>query len=143
MKRLTDDIRQNLVPIIIIIGMWAGLNMLFHNFCPVVLLCGFPCPGCGLTRAFIEFFEFHPAEAMRYNPAFPLWLILLLAAAWRRYVRGRSLSPLKIPLVITLVITVAVYVLRVAYDFPGHPPMNYEKDNLFHYLVYTQGLFII
>ncbi len=130
MKRLSDDIRQNIKPIIIIIGLWAILRILFHNFCPVVLLCGFPCPGCGLTRAFIKFVTFHPIKAFRLNPAYPLWIVLLILSVWRRYIRGQSLSVLKIPVVITVIITVLIYVYRLKYEFPGEMPMNYEKDNL-------------
>ena len=130
MKRLIDDIRKNKIPILIIFGLWMILIVFFHNFCPVVLYCGFPCPGCGLTRAFAELVTLHPMEAFRYNPTFPLWLMLILVAVWRRYFRGKSLSVLRIPLLLTAIVTIIVYILRLKYDFPGHPPMNYEEDNL-------------
>ncbi len=130
MKRLLYDTRHNLILILVIFGLWAGLNILFHKFCPFVLFCGFPCPGCGLSRAFWEFFTFHPIDAFRYNPSYPLWLGLIIAAVWRRYVRGKSLSVLKLPLGITAAVTIVIYIVRMKYDFPGEAPLVFEERNL-------------
>ncbi len=54
MKRLLGDICHNFVPLFIVFGLWLLFGLLFDHFRPVVLLCGFPCPGCGLTRAFFR-----------------------------------------------------------------------------------------
>lgn len=34
--------------------------------CPIKLITGFPCPGCGITRATISLFKFRFYEAFYY-----------------------------------------------------------------------------
>lgn len=45
--------------------------------CPIYYLTGFPCPGCGLTRATLCLFRLEVVEAMHYNVSilflFPLF----------------------------------------------------------------------
>ena len=69
--------------------------------CLFRLVSGWPCPSCGMTRAFLALGHLHLAEAMRHNIASPVvylaaWVGLVvsgtgaitshvpLAAAWRR-----------------------------------------------------------
>ena len=130
MKRLLLDIRNNAILLIVLTVLWISLKLLFHRFCPVVLYCGFPCPGCGLTKAFTEFILLHPIEALKYNPTYPLWMALIIVAIWRRYVNGKTISPLKIALGIVAVVTIIVYLYRMLNDFPGNPPMVYNEKNL-------------
>ena len=130
-SRIIKDLRRNAAFIIIVAVLWGILNLLFHRFCPVVLLCGYPCPGCGITRAFWAFVTLHPVKALHYNPVYPLWLAVLLAAFWIRYVKGKSLKGLYYPLLFTGVITLLVYIYRMIFIFPGDEPMVYVHENLF------------
>ena len=43
-------------------------------FCPIRLVMGVPCPGCGLTRAFCYMTHGHFREAMTFNAIAPLVL---------------------------------------------------------------------
>ena len=130
-SRIIKDLRRNAAFIIIVAVLWGILNLLFHRFCPVVLLCGYPCPGCGITRAFWAFVTLHPVKAFHYNPVYPLWLAVLLAAFWIRYIKGKSLKGLYYPLLFTGVITLLVYIYRMIFIFPGDEPMVYVHENLF------------
>ena len=130
-SRIIKDLRRNAAFIIIVAVLWGILNLLFHRFCPVVLLCGYPCPGCGITRAFWAFVTLHPVRALHYNPVYPLWLAVLLAAFWIRYIKGKSLKGLYYPLLFTGVITLLVYIYRMIFIFPGDEPMVYVHENLF------------
>ena len=130
-SRIIKDLRRNAAFIIIVAVLWGILNLLFHRFCPVVLLCGYPCPGCGITRAFLAFVTLHPVKAFHYNPVYPLWLAVLLAAFWIRYVKGKSLKGLYYPLLFTGIITLLVYIYRMIFIFPGDEPMVYVHENLF------------
>lgn len=38
--------------------------------CPFLSLLEFPCPGCGMTRAFVSLLRGDPAKAFSYNPRF-------------------------------------------------------------------------
>jgi hypothetical protein len=43
-------------------------------------LTGYPCPGCGLTRAFASLTEFDIAQSIRFNPEALLFTALFLFA---------------------------------------------------------------
>ena len=117
-----------------IVTAWLILHFAFVHVCPVVLITGYPCPGCGLTRAFIFFFTGHPLLAFNSNPTFFLWMALLAAAIYLRYLRGTSLAPLKVPLIVICIITIAVYIFRMIFFFPGNAPMEYVPHNLINHI---------
>lgn len=66
-------------------------------FCPMALILGMPCPGCGLTRAFCFASHGHFAAAFNFHPLWPLilayfgflWIVQILDS-----VRG---EPPKLP----------------------------------------------
>ncbi len=67
------------------------------SFCPFFLLTGLPCPGCGLTRAFVCLGHGRWGEAWHWHPlGLPLYALCLLLwlrggfHAWR----GVALWPL-------------------------------------------------
>ena len=133
-NRIVDDIRKNRVLIAVIFGFWLLMTLIFHRFCPLVLIYGFPCPGCGMTRAFFCFFTFHPIKAFYYNPVYPLWLVTIASMIWRRYFQGKSLKALYPLMTITALVTLGVYVYRVMYFFPSDEPMVFVHENLMSWL---------
>jgi hypothetical protein len=56
--------------------------------CPFRLLTGIPCPGCGMTRAFLSAFQLDFRSAFLYHPLFPVVLFCVGAIFLRicRYV---------------------------------------------------------
>lgn len=46
-------------------------------------LTGFPCMGCGVTRAFLAFLQGHVVDAFYYHPLFWLTGILIVLALWK------------------------------------------------------------
>lgn len=63
--------------------------------CAMKLYTGLDCPGCGLTRSFIATAHGQWSEALRFNPAGPIWFALIAvqipwqAAQLWRIRRGR------------------------------------------------------
>ena len=43
--------------------------------CPVKMLTGYDCPGCGMTRAIISFFKFDFKKAFGYHCLFPVVVV--------------------------------------------------------------------
>src|SRR5258706_11090375 len=65
--------------------------------CPTALLCGLPCPGCGLTRAFGHASHGRLAEAFAFHPLWPIflgYLVFLWIYQMIEVVRG---EPPKLP----------------------------------------------
>lgn len=61
--------------LIIILGLSLFLFMFEIRICPFFNLLHIPCPGCGLTRAFVLFIQGKFSESLHYN----ILLIPLLA----------------------------------------------------------------
>ena len=134
-RRIIKDLRDNRAPIIAIAILWVLAELVFHRFCPVVIMTGFPCPGCGLTRALFHLITLHPINALEYNPSYPLWVALAVAFFIRRYVKGRSTTVLRYPMIAVCLITIGIYIWRMTYVFPGKEPMVYFHGNVFARLI--------
>ena len=70
---------------VLILAFYGGLILLFlfciklHIPCLIKKIFHIPCPGCGLTRAFIAIFNFKFIKSFTYNIlAFPLFCFLII-----------------------------------------------------------------
>ncbi len=78
-----------------IITGWLGFFVLVHVaglshdtvmrylpvFCPFKFVTGIPCPGCGMTHAFLAIAEADLISAFRYNPfSIPFFVLTVLSA---------------------------------------------------------------
>ena len=57
------------------------LGRLFDSACAFRVRFGIPCPNCGMTRSFILAVHGQLGEALRLNPAGPLLVLGMFAAA--------------------------------------------------------------
>lgn len=71
--------------------------------CPFHLVTGLHCPGCGISRFFLELLHFHPVSALRQNLAvgvlLSLWTVVFFVEFFfnpRALDRGRKLPDLLI-----------------------------------------------
>lgn len=94
-------------------------------------LFGVPCPGCGMTRAFIHFFQFDLKGAFYYHPLF--WLVPLIF--------GIIVFRKKVPLFnrichndriifSVLGLFLLVYIIRLGLFFPTTAPMDFNTHSL-------------
>ncbi len=76
---------------VLVVGLilWANAHQI--RLCPIYRLFHRPCPGCGLTRAFLLLFQGKLRQSLAYHPlALPLLLSSLLYGGL--YWTGRSSS---------------------------------------------------
>ncbi len=99
---------------------------LFHN------ITGFPCPGCGMTRAFLRFLSGNMKGALYYHPLF--WSIPFLFSAVFLSKYSLFLQKLKqndLFWIIIAAIFLLVYLIRLYYMFPEHEPMDFNENAVF------------
>lgn len=134
MKPITDriikDIKAYYIPGIAIFLYMAFMEIFFRGVCPLVLVTGFPCPGCGMTRAATLFFTGRFEEAFVMHPFF--YVLLLLAAAYgiSHYILVKNTRFLKKYAVICLLAMIGFYSYRMVFWFPNREPMLYHYGSL-------------
>lgn len=108
----------------------AGYSLIVGNVvngsaCPVYMLTGYPCPGCGVTRAFFALFNGDVGLALSYN-AFALIVVLVAGVLWARWTwrraRGKDVSIATFTPVFAYTfaaLTVAWTVFRLTPFYPG------------------------
>lgn len=105
------------------------MNIFKLESCPIKLLIGLPCPGCGMTRAILCLLKLDIKGSFRYNA---LWLILLfivVVAILKKYGIFKKLYYSRVfwTLIGTTILT--YYILRLIYVYPNEP-MDYYYFNL-------------
>lgn len=79
----------------------------FYPKCPLFVLTGFKCPGCGVSRAFYQILHGNIWEALRYNPILaviiPIGIFYTLSSSHSKKI---ALS------VVFLIVTAIWWVLR-------------------------------
>lgn len=129
-ERIKKDIRNFYPAVIAFVIYNLMVRSIFHAYCPFLIATGFPCPGCGMTRAVFYLLAGQIKRGMALNPAAPLWIGFIICFFTERYLRGRTPKYLKILLAVVVLITVGIYFYRMAHFFPGSPPLVFYRNNL-------------
>lgn len=117
--------------VILVLGIYFFLAWnIFYSSCPFVMITGFPCPGCGLSRAGFSILRGEFLQAWYLHPF--IYGIGLLAAVFviRRYILHKETGSLKKWLIFLLAGMFVFYIYRMIRYFPGEPPMSYYPGNL-------------
>lgn len=129
-EQLKKDIFSLRYVFIIVFVYCAATLFFFGTICPSVILCGYPCPGCGLTRGCMSILTGHFAAAAAYNVTSYLWLPALAWVAWMRYIADRRSIRWEPVFIIISVLTIIYYIYRMVYKFPENEPMVFFEENL-------------
>jgi hypothetical protein len=128
--RIFNDIKEYKIAIIAFGIYNIVIRLVFHAVCPQLIITGFPCAGCGMTRAVYCLITLQFKRAMRLNPAAPIWVAFIICFMWNRYVLGVYKKSTLLFMKIICVITLGIYIYRMLKYFPGAPPMSYYRNNL-------------
>lgn len=128
--RIRQDIGNYRLGLLAAAGLYFLFHYLFGAFCPSLLLTGFPCPGCGMTRAVLCLLRGEFQRSFLLNPSAGLWTYWVFCFLFERYVRGRSPKWLMWTAFAIAAWMILSYLYRMAVLFPNRPPYVYRRNNL-------------
>ena len=130
LSRIINDIKNSIWIIIGIFAYWAISFTVFAEFCPMKILTGIPCPGCGMTRAIFLMLTGHFSESFEMHPMALLWILLGLYFFICRYILDRKPKGAATMAVVLCVMMFPIYIYRMCTLFPDYPPMVYTQTLL-------------
>ena len=119
--------------------LYAGINYLIlgkAQLCIWRAICGFPCPGCGLTHAGIYLLSGNIRESLRWHPLLvPTVLTLGITSiphGWCKW--ADRFKNMKTVFIVLLVLSFLLFLGRIIFLYPQSPfagPMYYDPCNYF------------
>lgn len=135
-NRIKADIKEYHKGIIALCVYYISARLVFRAFCPMVILTGLPCPGCGLSRAVWFLITAQPIRAFRLHPLGAFWLLLILYFLINRYIRGRKITRGFVAFLMILALaTLILYCYRMLTVFPDRPPLSYTGRNMLERII--------
>ena len=135
MKILLKDIKSARWAIIIIIAYFAFLKNYIYTLCPLILLTGYPCPGCGMTRAMFRVMKLDLAGAWEIHPfIYPIGILVFAFCVSRYLLNGKGIKYIKGFVVVIAIGLIIFYCWRMITLYPDVPPMTYYENNYLHIL---------
>lgn len=127
---LWEDIKRMRDAAIVIFIYLIVSRKIFRISCPMVAITGFPCPGCGVTRACVSLVrgEFYKAFC-QHAFVYVLIVYAVFFFVWRYLFQKDSKMLVRVGTVV-LFLMIAYYIYRMIYVFPGEPPMSFYRHNL-------------
>ncbi len=130
MKVLLNDIKSARWAIMIIIAYFALLKNYIYTICPTVLFTGYPCPGCGMTRAMFRVLRLDLIGAYEMHPfIYPVGLLAVFFVICRYVLKGKYMNVLKGAVIIVAAGMIIFYAYRMVMYFPDVEPMTYYANN--------------
>lgn len=108
-----------------------GMEAVFGTICPLRLVTGFPCPGCGLTRAGVLFLQGRFSESLQMNSFFILGLVFGIIGIFIKKVLKKDSIFINTYVIIILILFIVYYGYRMYRYFPETEPLTYWEENLF------------
>ena len=135
-NQVNTDVLQAKWAIIFIIAYFSFLRKYFYSTCPVVIITGFPCPACGMTRAAFQLIDLDFTGAFKTHPFIYMIILIIVLFCVNRYVLLRKTPEyIKWLLISCIICMIGFYIWRMITFFPGEPPMSYYPDNLFSRII--------
>lgn len=104
-------------------GLYLFLAAIGHG-CPIRWLSGIPCPGCGLSRAYLALLKLDLKGAFAYHPLFWAVPLLVLAAFWQDRISRRERKGSKTAKVLLVILGTAFMLVYIWRLLSGDPYMQ-------------------
>ena len=101
-----------------------------HTFCWVKGLIGIPCPGCGLTRAYLSLLHCDVPAAFRFHPLFPVIPFIAVVILLRKKKFFSKIHRSWLFWNGMLAVFLLLYVFRMFLFFPSAEPMTFNHASL-------------
>ena len=125
MRNFKSDLLNVLKISPFIIILLLGFMYFFGTPCLISGTTGYPCPGCGLTRAFYYLLSGNFKESLRYHALLIPVLLYLLYSGLSLYKLKKSNNKYFIIItIIFLLVILSYYAYRLIYNFPNTSPMT-------------------
>lgn len=132
-----DHFKKDLQIYIALACLFLALVFLkFLETCPLKILFGIPCPGCGLTRSYIFAFQGKFAEATSMHPFWIPITLLFIAFIVVRYLivneekYKKCMNVIKILACVLVASMIAFYIYRMIVFYPNREPMVFYKKSI-------------
>lgn len=133
-ERVSADLQEYGMAFVALILYAVVVNLVFHAFCPLIIFCGIPCPGCGISRAALCFLTGRWQQAWQLNPMiFPI-ILTAVYFGWGRYLMGRQVKGMKTIIAVIFALMIVVYGVRMYLYYPDRVPYIYTEDNILAHL---------
>lgn len=130
-KTVNRDVLKSKWAIIFIIAYFGFLKKFFYSTCPIVIITGFPCPACGMTRAAFQLINLDFIGAFKTQPFIYGIVLIVFFFSFNRYILLRKTPEwLKWMTILLIIGMIGFYIWRMIVYFPGEPPMSYYPHNL-------------
>lgn len=106
----------------------AAVLLILDTGCMFYHITGIPCPGCGITRAYLAAFRLDFTQAFRMHPLWPVTVPLLILSLWKNGRIFRSERANTAFYLLFLFIYLGVYAARMIFLFPDTAPMQFNAD---------------
>lgn len=129
-NRIVQDLKK-FFPLVVLIGVYIIImNLVAGKVCPMRMVSGFPCPGCGITRSLWLLCQGDIAGSIRIHPMGILIIPGMILGCYERYGSGSVKKWGQKYLIIWSIACITVYIIRMIYRYPHTEPMVYDSENL-------------
>lgn len=118
-----------------IVAYFVLANLIFGYVCPPMIFIGFPCPGCGLTRAGVLLLTGNFSESFSMHPLLIPAVVFILAAGAFRLFLPQKMKFLNVPAAIILVAFFVLYIYRLVTMYPYYTPMVPNEDAILRFFL--------
>lgn len=113
-ERIRKDLKQYKTAVILTGIILGIMQSVFQTVCPMQILFGVPCPGCGLTHAGWYVITLQWKKAWQWNPTIFLWIFCMGSWCFFRYIKAKQSKFFSGILIITCSITLLRYCWKYA-----------------------------